>query len=193
MKIKKRSAVSLLLIAALILSLSAFMSCNKSETPVDIMIHMKITSSAGENLYDGDLQLSGLPTEFNVLMATQKMCVDVLEIDFEYDKDLDAVKRIGADVSELFENDEVVTEENADADVEDEAGDEEVVTDEVVEDPAEADETETNPENVIKDFYYDWICTINGVEATISTSVKAGDNIQWVWKEVKKSLVDEKK
>ena len=153
---KKRSIISVLLVIAMIFSIGAFTACNKEETAEDITVNIKITSSKGDILCDDALLLSGAPSELTVLAATKKMCIDVLlDIDFIYDADLDAVIQIGTDIFDEEKLAEIAEEE---------AGGEEAA------EKAPADNS-----------YYDWQSYVNGVEAGIHTKLKAGDKIEWKW------------
>ncbi|MCL2813475.1 MAG: hypothetical protein FWD23_02625 [Oscillospiraceae bacterium] len=173
MKTNKRRIMSAALVVVMILSVSTFIACGESESEQDIMVNMKITGSDRE-ICDMPLKLTGTPSELTVLAATRKMCVDVQEVEFDYDVQLDAVKRIGADIVEFFIN-EYPTEEPVTEAVE-----------EATEEGAEEQTTEAAA--VVHDFYYDWVCTINGVESTISDTVKEGDSIVWEWKQVQREL-----
>jgi hypothetical protein len=119
--------------------------------------------------------LPGVASELTVLAATRKMCVDVWEIPFDYDLQLDTVKRIGSDIVVFFINEYPTEEPPAD----------EGAPKETMEGETEA---ETEAEDVIQDFYYDWVCTVNGVESTLSDTLKEGDSIVWEWKQVQKEL-----
>ena len=154
MEMKRKSVISVLLILAMVLTVSAFASCTTSEKEETIMVHMKITSTTGgnEEFGENDLALTGTVSELTVLAATHKMCVDVLEIKFDYDKDIDAVKRIGANISELFIN-EYDEEIPAETEAQEEAQE--------PEEGEEGEEAETTTEEAVKDFYYEWVCTIN--------------------------------
>lgn len=183
MKIKRKGIISVALIIAMILSIGTlFISCANSEAEESIKVHMKIASDIHEECEDMDLMVTGIKSELTVLTATQRMIVDVMGLKFEYDKELDAVKKIGSKIGELFESE---YETEAPADEEPAAVDEE---------PAEnEDEDATEAEDIVKDFYYDWVCTVNGTEATISDTIKDGDSIVWEWKQVKKELIEKKK
>ena len=165
----KKSIISGLLILAMIFTIAAFASCaNNEEVEEKITVNVKITTSAGALLGQNDLVLTKGVEDFTVLGASQKMCVVVLEEQFVYDENLNAVVQIGADISEL-----VAKEDDDPADA-----------------PAEGeDETEV----AVKDFYYDWVCTVNGNEAIPTDAIKNGDKIEWTWKEVKKELQEKKK
>ena len=183
MKTNIRRIVSAAVVAVMILSAAAFISCNQSEVEQNITVNMKITGSDGIDICDMPLAMTGIPSELTVLVATRMMCVDVYQIEFDYDLQLNTVKRIGADIGDLFLNDYPTepppTEEEEAAP--DEEGEEEA---------SEPEQEETDPEDVVSDHYYDWVCTINGVESTISDTIKDGDNIEWVWKQVAKELVE---
>ena len=182
MKSKKRSVLAVLLVAAMIFSVTALVSsCNQSEAPKDITVFVKIIGSNDYEHWNNNLVMPQvIPSELTVLMVTARMCKDVLSIPFDYDKELDAVKRIGPDISELFLKDYEVEEEPAETEEGEEPGEE----------PGEAEEKAETTEAPVKDYYDDWTCTINGVEATISDKVKEGDKIEWIWKQVKKEFVD---
>ena len=180
MKTNIRRIMSAALVVVMVLSVAAFMSCDQSEAEKDIKVHMKITGSEGE-ICDMDLMVTGTASELTVLAATRKMCDVVYEIEFDYDLQLEAVKRIGADIGELFIG-EYPTEEPA--------PDEEAPPADAGEESSE--EEETAAENVVQDFYYDWVCMVNGVESTIVDTIKEGDSIEWLWKQVQKEYVDKK-
>ena len=150
---KKRSIISVLLVIAMIFTLMAFTSCNKEEAAESFTVNMKITSSKGDILCDDPLLLSGIPSDLTVLYATKKMCVEILlEVDFIYDADLDAVIQIGTDIFDEEKLAEIVEEEGEEA-------------------AAAANDNS----------YYDWQSYVNGVEAGIHTKLKAGDKIEWKW------------
>jgi len=154
---KKRGIISVLLVIAMIFTVAAFTSCNKEEADQEIMVHIKITSSTGDVLCDNDLLMTGVSSDLTILNATRKICVDVLEdVDFIYDADLDAVIQIGKD---RFD------EEKLAAELGDEEGGEAAVA-------ANTGDT-----------YYDWQSYVNGTEAGIHTTLKAGDKIEWKWQE----------
>ena len=182
MKTNIRRIMSAALVVAMVLSVAAFVSCDQSEAEKKITVNVKITGSDHE-ICDMPLVLEGISSELTVLAATKKMCVVVYEIEFDYDEQLEAVKRIGSDIGELFLS-EYPTEEKPT-----EEGDEPTPEDAEEE---TSEEQETVPENVVQDFYYDWVCTVNGVEATIADLVKEGDKIEWQWKQVQKEYVDKK-
>ena len=172
--IKRKSVISVILIIAMVFSAAAFASCVNEEKEETIQVVIKIK---GTNIdANQTLALTAVPADLTVLAATVKMCVVVEEIPFDYDKELDAVKRIGGDISELFKN-EYTTEPGE-------------IGDEPEDNPAEDEET---TEEIVKDYYMDWVCTVNGKEATISDIIKTGDTIEWVYKQVKKELVEKKK
>lgn len=183
MKTNTRRIISAALTAMMMLGVFAFAACGESEAEQTIMVNMKITGSEKE-ICDMPLQMIGTPSELTVLAGTRKMCVEVQEVEFDYDEQLDAVKRIGSDIVEFFLG-EYPTEEQ-ELPSEEEAAPVEEATEEG-EEPAET-EAETEAENVVHDFYYDWVCTVNGVESTISDTVKAGDSIVWEWKQVQREL-----
>ena len=176
---KRRSIISFALIIAMILTVAAFTSCSTSEAEQSITINIRLKGSS-ELLYGdpasdgpGPAKITALPSEMTVLTATQQLCTN-LDIFFDYDKDIDTVKQIGSDLSELFASE---VEEAAPAEGE-EAAD---------------DEAEEATEPVVKDFYYDWVCTLNGNETKLDDKIKEGDTIVWEWKEVKKELVEKTK
>jgi len=173
MKIARRSIISVALVIAMIFTVGAFMSCTSSEAEQSITVNIKIAGST-ETPYEGPALITAVASELTVLTATRQLCNN-LDIDFVYDKDIDTVKKIGSDISELFlheyEVEAPADEEPADAAAEPEEG-----------------EDVTEAEDVVKDFYYDWVCSLNGAEAQLDDIVKEGDSIVWEWKEVKKEL-----
>jgi hypothetical protein len=174
MNTKIKRIMSAALVAVMVLSVAALASCDQSEAEKDIKVHMKITGSEGE-ICDMDLMVTGTASELTVLRATKKMCDEVYEIEFDYDLQLNTVKRIGSDIVKFFINDYPTEEQPA----------------EEGEPPAEEnaeEEKETEPEDVIGDYYYDWVCTVNGEEKEISDNVKEGDSIVWEWKQVQSEL-----
>ena len=186
-----RKIISLALIITMIFAVAAFMSCGESEKEEEIRINVQII---GSNYEDGnDLVLTGTADELTVLAATQRMCEVVLEIKFEYDAKIDTVKRIGDDISGLFESeyeDEIAAKEEPDEAAAADPGD--------GEEPADAEnpdgEEPENPEDVVKDFYFDWVLTVNGsADANLSDKIKEGDKIVWKYQEVKKELTEGKK
>lgn len=183
MKTKTRRIMPAVLAVVMVMSLAALFSCNDSETQQTIIVNMKITGSEKE-ICDMPLQMVGVPSELTVLAATKRMCEEVQEVAFDYDLQLKAVKRIDTDIGELFLSEyptEPPTTTEAKKDTpkgEDEEGEE-------TEAPTEA---ETDPEDIVSDHYYDWVCTVNGTEATIVDRVKDGDKIVWEWRQVQKEL-----
>ena len=178
MKIKRRSVISFALIAAMIFSVGAFMSCTSSEAEQSITIEIKLQGSS-ELYYGGPALIKSIASEMTVLTATRQLCEN-LDIVFVYDPDIGAIKKIGTDVSELFQH-EFETQPPEDEEEQQPADDGE---------EGEETEEETEAEDVVKDYYYDWVCSVNGSEAKLSDLVKAGDNVVWEWKEVKKELAD---
>ena len=151
---KKRGILSLLLVITMIISMFAFISCGKEEADVEITVHIKITSSNGDVLCDNDLLMTGIANEITILAATRRMCLDVLEIDFNYDAELDSVIQIGTDIFDEEKLAEIGDEENEAAAA-------------VVDDNS----------------YFDWQPYLNGtdVDIGIHTVLKAGDKIEWKW------------
>ncbi|MCL2159227.1 MAG: hypothetical protein FWH48_07460 [Oscillospiraceae bacterium] len=184
MKTKTRRAMAFAMaLTTIILAAALASSCTTSEAEQTIMVQMKITGST-EEICNMPLQVIGMPSELTVLAATRKMCVDVQEVEFDYDAEIQAVKRIGADISELFLDDYATTAPEI------EEGEEAAPGEAEEGEEAAEDTTEENPEDIVKDYYYDWTCTINGVEAGPSDTIKDGDNIEWLWKQVKKELTE---
>ena len=180
MKIKTRSVIAFAAVIAMILSLGLFTACGE-EKDVSIKLHVKLTSATGDpngELDENDLVLTGIASELTVLAATQRMCVDVLALKFDYDTN--AVKRIGSFIGGLYEKEygesSVKSDDEEDGEAEDAA------------DPEEDGEEEE--EEAVKEFYYDWVCTVNGAEAKLDDIVKEGDNIIWNYQEVKREFVD---
>jgi len=175
--IKKRSIISVLVIIAMICSAGLFTACNDEEKVETIKYNMKITSwdNSIEDSFDG-IVLEGTADELTVLAATRKMVRDVLDIEFDYDASIGTVKRIGPNISELFRH-----EFPADpCDKCDELEDGELCE----ECAAEAEE------DVVRDYYYDWVCMVNGTEGQPADLIKEGDTIVWEWKQVARELVD---
>ena len=185
MKAKTRRAMALALaLTMIILTAVLASSCTDSEAEQEIRVQMKITGST-EEICDMPLMMTGVPSDLTVLAATRRMCVEVQEIEFDYDAEIHAVKRIGADISELFLDDYATAAPEAE---EGEEGEEAAPGEAEEGEEAAEDTTEENPEDIVKDYYYDWTCTVNGVEASPSDTIKDGDNIEWLWKQVKKEL-----
>lgn len=175
MEIKRRSIISVALIIAMIFTVAAFTSCSNSEAEQSVTINIKIAGST-EIPYEGPALIKAVPSEMTVLTATQQLCTN-LDIVFDYDKDIDTVKQIGSDISELFASESDKVEEEA-AEGEVPAANEEEA----------AEEETTDADEVVKDYYYDWVCSLNGAEAKLDDKIKEGDSLVWEWKEVKKEL-----
>jgi len=174
MKLTKRGVISVLLAAAMILAAGMFTACGDDEDKiVEIKYNIKITSSDGsvEESFDG-VHLEGTANELTVLKATEFFCKTVMQMDFDYDATIGSIKKIGPNISGLFIH-EYEIEEEAEAE-EEVAGDDE--------------EEETDPEDIVKDYYFDWVCTVNGVEAQLGDVIKEGYTIVWEWKEVAKEI-----
>jgi len=183
MKTKTRRIMPAVLAVVMVVSLAALFSCVQSEAEQEIKVDFKIIGSKGEVCsYTGVLQ-KGAPSDLTVLAVTKFIC-DIESIEFDYDVQLKAVKRIGDDIGELFRSEyptdpPPTTEAKKDTpNGDDEDGEE-------TEAPTEA---ETDPEDIVSDHYYDWVCTVNDPEATIIDRIKDGDNVVWEWKLVKKEL-----
>ena len=174
--IRKRSVVSVLMIVAMILSAGAFASCINE--PEIAKYNIKITSYDGsvETSFDG-VTTAELGTEPTVLDCTRFFCKDVMGWDFEYDATLagGTVKKISSHISELFVS-EFIEECEACAELEDGESCDECL--------------EEDDDDVIKDYYYDWVFTLNGEEAKLSDLIKDGDTIVWEWKQVQKEHED---
>ena len=166
----KRGVISAALVAAMIFSLVALASCGGGEdAETEIKYNIKITGSEIDEGFDG-VVLEGLPGELTVLAATRKMCVDVLQVEFDYDAGIGAIKRIGPHISELFIHEYEEDEEN--------------------EEGEEQQEEEDDDHVEIKDYYYDWTCTVNGSEAQPGDLIKDGDTVVWEFKQVRKETQD---
>ena len=173
---KKRSIISILLIIAMVFSIGAFTSCVNEEKEVEINVNLKIKGTKIDATQD--FKLTAAPSDLTVLYVTEKMCKEIENIDFEYDLEMDVVKKIDVDIGELFMG-EYETEP-----VEEEG---ETETEEIL----VGGEEETT-EAAVKDFYFHWVCTVNDKEAKLSDKIKEGDKIVWVFKEVPKALEDKK-
>jgi len=177
MKITKRGVISVLLAAAMILSAGVFAACGEDEDKiVEIKYNIKITSSDGsvEESFDG-VHLEGTANELTVLKATEFFCKTVMQMDFDYDATIGSIKKIGPNISGLFISEYEIDEE---------PGEEQEAAD------GGEDGEEEETEETVKDYYYDWVCTVNGVEAQLGDVIKEGYSIVWEWKEVAKELVD---
>ena len=160
MKIKRRSIISVVLILAMVFTVSAFTSCSSAEKEETIMVNIKITGSDGIE-QSQQLKMVGIPSDLTVLAATKRECEEVLEIDFVYDETLNAVVQIGTD---KLNKDSVA----------------EAVGEDVTVATSEGDTTEalTTSDGT----YYDWQGYLNGVEITSPKDlIKEGDLIEWKW------------
>jgi len=176
MKITKRGVISVLLAAAMILSAGIFTACGENEDKiVEIKYNIKITSSDGsvEESFDG-VHLEGTANELTVLKATEFFCKTVMQMDFDYDATIGSIKKIGPNISGLFIHEYEIEEEEPAEGEEAAAGD--------------GEEEEEDPEDLIQDYYFDWVCTVNGVEAQLGDVIKDGYSIVWEWKEVAKEI-----
>ena len=178
MSIKRKSVISVLLAAAMIFAVGAFTACVEGEGTQSIRVNIRITSPEINEGFEGDMAmlLEGMEKDLTVLAATRKLCVDVLQIELDYDADIGSVKKIGPYISELYLHEYETDEENGE-DGEDGAN-------------GDANGEEDATEEAVKDHYFDWVCTVNGAEAKLSDAVKEGYTILWEWKEVTKELID---
>ena len=166
---KKRSIISVILIIAMFFSMAAFTSCVNEEKEEEIKATIKIKGTTIDVSQDFVYKI--VPSESTVLYLTTRMCKEIEGIDFEYDKEIDAVKKIGNDISDLFKE-EYETEPTEQTTEDEEAFFE--------------DQDEETTEEGLGEFYYDWVCTVNEKEATLSTQIKTGDKIEWKYELVKK-------
>jgi len=183
MKTNKRRIMPAILAVVMVMSLAAFIpSCGESEKEQKITVQMKIIGSEGVIL-DTPIVREGAPSDFTVLDLTKFIC-DIYETAFDFDVELKTVKRIGdKDIVKFFlseyPTDPPPTEKETKPP---EEGEEEEET----EAPTEK---ETVPEDVLGEYYYDWVCTINdNVDANILDLLKNGDSVVWEWKLVKSEL-----
>jgi hypothetical protein len=179
MNIRKRSVISVLIIAAMVFSVGMFASCgNESE---EFRYNIRITSwdNSIEDSFDGVLlQLEEFDAAPTVLAATRFYIKDVMQWDFEYDATLNAVKKIGPHISELFRSEFAVECEECIAIGEDEEDERE-----------ECDECAQD--EVVHEHYYDWVCTVNGVEASPNDVIENGATVVWEWRQVSREHSDE--
>ena len=161
-----RSIISVALIIAMIFTVSAFAACSKSESEEEVKVNIKIVG-ASETYFDGEAAVKAVPSEMTILTATQQLCGNI-EIEFVYDSELKSVMKIGNDE---FDKDALA------ADLQEEVG----LIDENAE-TVEGEEAATEAPAAADSSYYDWQAYLNGVEATPEDIIKAGDNIEWLWK-----------
>ena len=176
--IRKRSVISVLVIIAVICSAGVFTACGGESEEFRYNITITSYDNSIETDFPGVL-LQGVDGDPTVLDATRYFCREVMQWDFEYDAAINSVKRIYTNISELFRAEfEEECEECAAL-----AADEDSEEDEC----AECAEKE---EEAVRDYYYDWVCAVNGAEAQPNDLIKNGDSITWEWKQVQKELVD---
>ena len=150
----KKRIFAVLLVAAVILSLAMFASCNNEpaeeeieEEPVSITVRIKITGDDGNVLVDEDVQMTDLPSKLTALAATTR----VLEIDeIDHEEQDGMFERIAE-----YDNYEYSDEEK--------------------------EEKELSADLIAGMF---WMIKINGSDSVSSaTLLKDGDNIEWTFKE----------
>ena len=183
---KRKSIISVLLLAAMMLSFMSFTACGPTEggeeEVKEMIIFVKITSSTGEILWDDDVEIS-VPENYTVFEATKHVC-SLGAIPIEDDGMF--VIKIGDDRSSEVK----VTEERTT---------EEQVTEEVLGVDEDEDETEEGelpedlppteaPTEAPAPLVYDWVVYVDGIQANQSDKLKVAQTIEW-----KYEIIPEKK